>query len=68
MLKIGKVESLNNEAIIESVVKKFPSPTCKSRYVDFKIYPNTQDKSELQILREIHVSRKKLPERLDADP
>ena len=50
--EVGEVEALNHESIIESVVKKFPSPECKSRYVKFTIAPENREKSELQVLRD----------------
>ena len=52
------MEALNNEAIIESVVTKFPSSTCKSRYVDFQMSPVNEDKSELQVLKEFMVAER----------
>ena len=56
--EIGKVEALNHDVIIQSVVTKFPSPTCKSRYVDFKMSPANQDKSQLHLLREFMLAER----------
>ena len=50
--EIGKVEALNHESIIESVVKKFPGSDCKSRYAKFMMSSDNQDKSDLQVLKE----------------
>ena len=50
--EVGEVEALNNAAIIESVVKKFPGAACRSRYAKFSISPSNQEKSKFQVLRD----------------
>ena len=52
------MEALNHASIIEGVVKKFPSPTCKSRFVDFKRFFANQGKSQLQLLREFMLAER----------
>ena len=52
------MEALNHASIIEAVVKKFPSPKCKSRVVDFKRFSANQGKSQLQLLREFMLAKR----------
>ena len=56
--EIGEVEALNHASTIESVVSKFPSSTCKSRYVDFLMSPVNEDKTKLQILKEFMLAER----------
>ena len=62
--EIGEGDALNHASIVESVVMKFPSSDCRSRYAKFIISPACKDKSDLQLLKEFMLEERGLQREL----
>ena len=62
--EIGEGDALNHASIVESVVMKFPSSDCRSRYAKFIISPACKDKSNLQLLKEFMLEERGLQREL----